>query len=174
MPTHHFDPFPDGGGYPKGFVEWALAEMGCVDSARVLHLCSGSMRTGVRVDVRVELGPDIVADCRTTPLRDESFDYILADPPYAESYAENLYGTAAYYPTPGEVVREAGRLLRPGGRLGFLHFMVPLVRQPMRIRGVYGITTGSGYAIRAWTLLEKRPEALTLDLPVVDTVNIVD
>lgn len=153
--AEHFEPFPDGGGYPKRFVEWALDEMGCADERSVLHLCSGSMVTGVRVDIRPEKNPDIVADCRNVPLPDESFDFILADPPYSEDYATNLYGTGASYPKPGQIVKEAMRLLRPGGKFGLMHFQVPMIRKPMKILGVYGITTGSGYAIRAWTLMEK-------------------
>jgi len=154
QPTQHFDAMPDGGGYPKGFVEWALREMRA-PAASVLHLCSGSMLTGLRVDVRAEMHPDVVADCRATPFPDESFDWILADPPYAEDYARNLYDTAAAYPRPGEIVREATRLLRPGGLFGLLHFMVPMIRKPLRLVRVYGVTTGSGYAIRAWSLMEK-------------------
>jgi len=155
LPTRHFEDFPEGGGYPKRFVEFALHELGCTDPAAVLHLCSGSMLTGVRVDVRAEKRPDVVADARAVPFRDESFDWVMVDPPYAESYAENLYGTGGRYPTPGELLSEAARLLRPGGRVGLLHFIVPMVRRPLRIVRVYGVTTGCGYAIRAWTLLEK-------------------
>lgn len=151
MPTIHFDPFPDGGGYPRRFVEWALREMNCPNPREVLHLCSGSMRTGVRVGIRHETRPDVVADCRSTPFPDESFRWIMADPPYAETYAENLYGVGAHYPRPGEIVREATRLLEPGGMFGLLHFIVPMVRRPLSIVRVYGVTTGSGYAIRAWT-----------------------
>lgn len=151
----HFVDFPDGGGYPKGFVEWALETMGCHDPSALLHLCSGSMRTGVRVDIRPEMNPDIVADCRDVPLADGSFDFVLADPPYAEDYARNLYGTERYYPKPGQILKEAARLLRVGGKVGLLHFIVPVTRKPLKIRGVYGITSGNGNAIRAWTLLEK-------------------
>lgn len=156
QPTHHFGPMRDGGGYPKGFVEWALGEMRCDDAGAVLHLCSGSMLTGLRLDVRESMNPDVVADCRAAPFRNESFGFILADPPYAEDYAANLYGTARSYPTPGAIVHEAARLLVPGGLFGLLHFLVPMVRKPMMIEQVYGVTTGSGYAIRAWTLMRKR------------------
>lgn len=149
--TRHFDDFPDGGGYPKGFVEWALGEMHCDDPERVLHLCSGSMRTGLRIDVRASTSPHVVADCRSTPFPDETFDFILIDPPYAADYAANLYGTGEHYPKPGQVLAEAARILRPGGQIGFLHFLVPLVRRPLELVGVYGVTTGSGYAIRAWS-----------------------
>ncbi len=153
--TEHFIDFPDGGGYPKGFVEWAMRQMGCGDPARVLHLCSGSMRTGVRVGIRPAMQPNVVADVRSLPFADESFAFVMADPPYSPEYARNLYETGDVYPTPGEILREASRVLLPGGRVGLLHFQVPMIRKPLSIVGVYGITTGAGYAIRAWTLLEK-------------------
>jgi hypothetical protein len=154
--ARHFIDFADGGGYPIGFVEWAYGLMGVTDPAKVLHLCSGSMRSGVRVDVRPEMQPDILADCRKVPLPDESIDWIMADPPYSAEYAANLYGTEDHYPQPGQIMREACRLLKPGGKVGLLHFQVPMIRKPLGIVSVYGVTTGSGYAIRAWTLCEKR------------------
>lgn len=154
-PARHFVDFPDGGGYPIGFVEWAYEVMGVTDPERVLHLCSGSMRTGVRVDIRHEMNPTVCCDIRNTPFPDESFDFILSDPPYAESYAENLYGTGQHYPKPSEILKEATRLLRPNGYFGLLHFIVPMNRSPMKLVQVYGITTGAGYAIRAWSLFTK-------------------
>jgi len=160
-PAADFDVFPEGGGYPHrflGYVYDIMKEAGGgvdVDPSKVLHLCSGSMLTGIRVDIRPEKNPDIVADCRNVPLPDKSFDWILSDPPYSEEYARNLYGTEDVYPKPGEIVKEAMRLLKPGGLFGLLHFQVPMIRKPAKIVNVYGVTTGSGYAIRAWTLMRK-------------------
>jgi hypothetical protein len=151
----HFGDFPDGGGFPKGFVRHAFETLGVDDPEQVLHLCSGSMTSGIRVDIRPECTPTIVADCRQVPLKDESVNWIMADPPYAQDYAENLYGTGKSYPKPGEILKEAARLLKPQGRVGLLHFMVPMVRKPLRLVGVWGITTGAGYAIRAWSVFEK-------------------
>ena len=155
--AEHFDPFPDGGGYPKRFLERAFETLCVTDPTKVLHLCSGSMRSGITVDIRLEVGPMIVADCRAVPLPDGSQRWIMADPPYAADYAENLYGTGNVYPKPGQILREAARLLVVGGRVGILHFIVPMVRRPLRLIGVCGITTGSGYAIRAWSVFEKEP-----------------
>lgn len=161
--------FPDGGGYPKGFLRWAYRTLTRdaghpVDPARVLHLCSGSVRVGVRVDIRPEMEPDIVADVRAVPLPDDSFDWIMADPPYTLEYAANLYGTAKDYPKPQQILREGARLLRPGGRIGVLHFQVPMIPKGsgLRIVQVYGITTGSGYAIRAWSVFEKADAGMGL------------
>jgi hypothetical protein len=151
----YFGDFPDGGGYPKGFLRHAFESLGVTDPEKVLHLCSGSVRGGITVDIRPETKPSIVSDCRSVPLPDSSIQWIMADPPYAKDYAENLYGTGACYPKPGEILKEATRLLIPGGRVGLLHFIVPMIRKPLRIIGVWGITTGSGYAIRAWTVCEK-------------------
>lgn len=150
-----FEPFPDGGGYPKGFLEWAFEIMGVQNPEEVLHLCSGSVKTGIRVDIRPEMNPTICADCRNVPLPDSSVKFILADPPYDENYARMRYNTESSYPKPGEILKEAGRLLQVGGKIGLLHFIVPMTRKPLKMRGVYGITTGNGTAIRAWTLCEK-------------------
>lgn len=154
--AEHYGDFPDGGGYPKSFLKHAFATLGVDDPSSVLHLCSGSMKSGVRVDIRPEVSPDIIADCRSVPLPDGSFDAIMCDPPYSEEYAHNLYGTGDSYPKPGQILKEACRLLRPGGRVGLLHFVVPMYRKPLKMIGVWGITTGLGYNIRAWTVLEKQ------------------
>jgi SAM-dependent methyltransferase len=153
--VEHFADFPEGGGYPRNFLQRAFEILGVTDPSKVLHLCSGSMRSGIRVDIRPETNPDFVCDCRNTPFPDQSFEHIMVDGPYSREYAENLYGTGKHYPKPGQILKEAARLLRPGGRVGFLHFMVPHVRKPLRLVTVIGITTGCGYAIRAWSVFEK-------------------
>ena len=155
QPAIHFEPFPEGGGYPKKFVEWAIRQMQCPHPNQILHLCSGSVTSGTTLDIRSQTNTQIVADCRQTPFPDETFDYILTDPPYSQEYANNLYNTADNYPTPYQIVKEASRLLKPGGKLGILHTQVPVIRKPMKILSVHGITLGCGYQIRAWTLLRK-------------------
>jgi hypothetical protein len=154
-PALHFDPFPDGGGYPKGFLEWAYTTLGVGDPGAVLHLCSGSVRTGTTVDIRPECHPSVVADCRNTGLDANSFKFIMCDPPYSEDYATNLYGTGENYPKPGQILKEVSRLLMPDGLCGFLHFQVPMTKKPLKIQTVYGVTTGAGYAIRAFTTMKK-------------------
>lgn len=158
--VRHFADFPDGGGYPLGFIEWAFEEMErvsgrIVEPAKVLHLCSGSVTTGIRVDIRPEMNPTILADCRNVPLSDGSVDFILADPPYSADYAENLYGTGKDYPKPGQILREASRLLKPGGLVGLLHHQVPVFRRPLRLHKVYAVHRGLGFSLVAWSLLRK-------------------
>ena len=154
-PSLDFGAFKDGGGYPLRFMSFAYNVLGVTDPDKVVHLCSGSVTRGIRIDIRPEVNPTIVADCRKVPLSDGSCDWIMADPPYSREYAKNLYGTELFYPTPNEILKEASRLLRIGGRIGLLHFQVPMFRKPLNLIQVYGITTGLGYNIRAWSVLEK-------------------
>ncbi len=47
----HSDDFPEAGGYPLQFLPLAYKTLGATDPSRVLHLCSGSVRVGVTVDL---------------------------------------------------------------------------------------------------------------------------
>ena len=154
--SEYFGVFPDGGGFPKRFLKKAFQTLGVTDPDKVLHLCSGSVKKGITVDIRPEMKPTIIADCRNVPLPSNSVNWIIADPPYSKDYATNLYKTGKDYPKPGEILKEASRLLKKGGRVGILHFQVPMFRKPLKLLGVYGITTGLGYAIRAWSVYEKQ------------------
>lgn len=150
------------GGYPVGFLERAYVTLGVTDPARVLHMCSGGVGVGITVDIRPEVKPTIVADARHIPLPDESIDWIMADPPYAETYAEMLYGTGSVYPRPTHLLKEAARLLKPGGRVGLLHYIVPLPdrnRIPrLDLERVYGVWCGMATAIRAWSVWQKQQD----------------
>jgi SAM-dependent methyltransferase len=149
------------GGYPSNFLPHAYATMGVTDPSRVLHMFSGGVRAGITVDVRIECKPMVVADAIRTPFADGTFDWIMADPPYAQSYATHLYGTGDKYPRPSHILREASRLLRPGGRLGVLHFIVPKARHGLSQEGVWGVYIGPDFAIRAWTVYaKKQPELI--------------
>lgn len=117
----------------------------------------GGVRSGVTVDIRPEIRPHVIADVRKLPFADESFDWVMADPPYAESYAEQLYGTGSVYPRPAQILAEAARVLRPGGRFGLLHYIAPMPRAKWKVKllAVYGCWLGTNMAIRAWSVYEK-------------------
>ena len=146
--------WPDGGGYPKGFLQWAYRTLGVTNAAEVLHVCSGSVQVGVRVDIRPEVRPDVAADCLNLPLRENSFRWIMCDPPYGEQWAKTLYGTSC--PGIRELVPELIRVLKPGGKLGLLHRLVPGFTAPGRFSKVYALNLGPSFALRAWTVGTKR------------------
>lgn len=143
------------GAYPKDFIRWACRAMN-VDRHQVVHLCSGTIPKGeglLRVDIRPEVNPDLVADCRSLPMPDDFAPAVLMDPPYSVEYAKDLYSTE--YPRPSALLAEACRIAQPGAPIGFLHFLVPLPPPAARIESVYGVTTGPNYRIRAFTVFRK-------------------
>jgi len=148
------------GAFPLNFLPWA-ARMLRVPSREILHLCSGALRKsdgGIRVDLRLEQFPDFVADARALPFPDSQFPAVLLDPPYSLEYAEALYGTD--YPRPAHLLKEALRVVRPGGRIGFMHFLIPHTPPGSHIVTIRGVTQGCGYRIRALTVIEKEQPRL--------------
>ena len=148
------------GQYPKGFLPWALRALG-VSPLDVLHVCSGALGAdvgGVRVDIRPEVRPDVVANGCALPFAPEAFGAVLIDPPYTVEYADGLYGTS--YPRPSHLLAEASRVARPDAPIGFLHYLVPMPPPNCTLERVHGIYTGVGYRIRAWTVFRKHQQDL--------------
>ena len=138
------------GAYPGGFLWRAKVLL----PGRMCHLCSGTVRGDFTVDIDPEAHPDLVADARCTGLEDESFEAVLLDPPYTPEDAQHYNHTE--YPEPRDLMREAWRLVRPGGRVGLLHYIVP--RPPhkdARLLAVVGVMVGYGNRIRVFTVFEK-------------------
>jgi hypothetical protein len=148
------------GAYPRDFIKWACQVMQC-NRQEVFHLCSGALPKGegaMRVDIRPEVLPDLVADARALPLADGCAGAVLLDPPYTVEYAQDLYDTD--YPRPSALLREATRIARPGAPIGLLHFLVPFPPADTSIETVYGVTTGPNYRIRAFTIYRKGQPSL--------------
>lgn len=149
------------GMYPATFIPAILPWLRC-ERREVLHVCSGGLGAGegIRVDIRPEACPDIVADGRSLPLEDSSQVAVLIDPPYTEHYARDLYGTD--YPRPAHLLAEASRVVRPNGRIGFVHYIVPNAPPGCRFVKAFGLSMGFGYPMRAVTFYEKSQPELSL------------
>lgn len=149
------------GMYPRSFIPKILPWLNCA-RRRVVHVCSGGLPPGegIRVDVRPEACPDVVADGRDLPFEDGSVDAVLLDPPYTEHYARDLYGVD--YPRPSHLLREAARVVRPQGRIGFVHYITPNPPEGCRVIKVFGLSTGFGFPMRAVTIFEKEQAGLGL------------
>lgn len=147
------------GMFPRLFIPKILPWLKC-NRSEVLHLCSGGLPKGegIRVDIRPEAHPDILADARDLPLDEGSQAAALIDPPYTPDYARGLYGVE--YPKPAHLLAEAVRVVRPGGRIGFVHYICPMPPAGATWIKTLGLSMGFGFPMRAVTIFEKDQQGL--------------
>jgi 16S rRNA G966 N2-methylase RsmD len=112
------------GGMPLHCEDWLLSLAKQVihkADASILNLFCGMNKHGFRVDLNPEVEPDIVCDAHelTQHLNGAKFDIILADPPYSNEEARELYGTPKL--NYKKWTKEAEKVLNPGGLLIVYH-----------------------------------------------------
>lgn len=152
------------GSFPRGLIS-RMKRQGWWGQDR-LWMFSGSFkdrgRGAVTVDINPEVRPDVVADCECLPFGDESFDFVMLDPPYSEAEARDLYGLP--YCNIFQVINEAARVTRPGGIMAVLHRLAPwhapqesIHKKRMTPIACVGVYTIAGYVnMRALTVWRKR------------------
>ena len=155
-------PDPVYGQYPRGLIAKILPWLRC-ERHEILHVCSGCLPRGegIRVDIRPAARPDILADGRNLPLRDGSIAAVMLDPPYSPAYTKGLYGVDEY-PRPAHLMAEAARVVRPGGRIAFVHYITPKPPRGTRFVRAFGLSTGFDMPIRALSIFEKDQRGLSL------------
>lgn len=157
---------PDGfavfGQFPLGWLKDVLRMklLGDVSRDDILHVCSGTLGPVERwtVDIRLAARSSVVANAEALPFLPATFRAILLDPPYTEQYARNLYGTE--FPKPARMLREAARVVQPGGRIGLLHIAVPITPPGCEFVTSFGVVPGPGFRIRAFTVYERTHKQL--------------
>lgn len=157
---------PDGfavfGQYPHGFLAdvLRLQLLGPVNRDEILHICSGTLgpREKWTVDIRGAARPAVVARGEALPFRDAMFKATCIDPPYTEEYARNLYRSE--FPRPSHLLREAARVVVPGGRIGLLHIAVPQTPEECVFVASFGVIPAPGFRVRAFTIYERRQVSL--------------
>lgn len=119
------------GGMPLYAEEWLiklakeiLIENGDYNSTSffsILNLFCGMNTIGFRVDIKEEVNPDLICDAHelTKYCNKMEFDIILADPPYSNEEAKELYGTPKL--NYKKWTNEADKVLSPGGLLIIYH-----------------------------------------------------
>jgi SAM-dependent methyltransferase len=149
------------GAFPEGFIKMVRSRWW---GKNRLWMFSGSYqdKDAVTVDLNPEVLPSIVADCQDLPLDDERFDFVMADPPYSEQEARDLYNMD--YCSMVKVLNEAARVCKPGGHVLIFHRLFPTCHgghnqhaRRLQLAGAVGVITTSGYSnIRSLSVWRKR------------------
>jgi len=149
------------GAFPRGLINMIRKKWWGKDR---LWLFSGSHRDegGITVDINPAVNPSHVADCSDLSfLKSESFDFIMADPPYSELEAKELYDLPYFNMV--KTLNEMARVCKPGGHVLFLHRLIPAIHpalsdefKRLKIVGVVGVYTIAGFSnMRALTVWRK-------------------
>jgi hypothetical protein len=160
------------GAYPSGFLERARALLGVTTDDAVLHVCSGKVRdypfrglgrNDRTVDIDPATKPDYTDDCRYSlppgPHR-MHWPAILADPPYTAADAGHYAAGAGKLPIPRFLLATCLLYVRPGGRVGILHYQWPrppekIGRYRIKCVALVGVIAGYANNIRAFSVFEK-------------------
>ncbi len=171
------------GAYPSGFLERARTILGASIDTPVLHVCSGMARyypwpRGFgRLDKTLDLDPstkpDFCQDARepwplrsvdlgvvlpeSTPAqRQVGWTAIIIDPPYSESDADQYKVGRDVYPRPYELLKRASEVLKPGGRVGILHYeWARAPKETLRSIAVFSVLIGQGNNGRIFSVFER-------------------
>lgn len=116
-------------------------------------LFSGSFKDseGITIDINADVKPDIITNCEQLPLKDESFDFVMLDPPYSEEEAMRLYNLP--YINLLKALNEAARICASGGYVLLLHRMIPFNHPESNnhLKRLKIIATVGVYTIAGWT-----------------------
>jgi len=149
------------GKWPKGLIN-RIFEL-CGYPTSILEPFAGTSRLGISIDLNPKVRPHIRADAQFLPIRDNSFDMVLMDPPYDLTmvyHYSDLWKTQkrsrlkfSFY----KAMKEGARVTKPGGHLVILHFLIPKHPDRKKFRRIasIGISTGPNKRIRCLTIFRK-------------------
>lgn len=146
------------GGYPAGYLRRIRALF--PDKSRILHVFSGrvdlSALPGDTVDVNPSLAPTYVDDAQSlTGVPLETYDLVLADPPYSVEDAERYQTTMIRR----NLVMRALQRLPPGAHVVWLDQVLPMYRKDrFAIDGVIGMVKSTNHRFRVVTIFRRLPD----------------
>ena len=144
------------GAYPPNYLKRVMSLF--PDAKSILHLFSGSLPPGnyTRFDIQGE--PEVKGDAYqlSSFFQSNSFDLILADPPYSNEDAEH-YGRPLVNRT--KVVSECRKIIQPGGFLVWLDQVLPMfTKREWNLCGLIGIVRSTNHRFRVVNIFQKIKE----------------
>jgi SAM-dependent methyltransferase len=104
--------------FEKKLKEFLLL-LGAPRTAKILQPFGGKAQLGLRLDLKPEVRPDIIADAHMLPFLPSTFDVVILDPPFSTHKSITLYATGPLHFK--AYISEAARVLKTGGFLVMYH-----------------------------------------------------
>lgn len=163
------------GAYPSGFLERARSMLGVTIQDAVLHVCAGRVRDypyrgfgphDKTLDLDPSVSPDFCQDARERlPANDAvPWDAVLIDRPYTTEDAAHYQPGAASLPPLNPLLRNALSVVRPGGCVGVLDYLVPRPPKTARFVAVIGVWCGYDNRMRAYSVFRQEDPRLERSL----------
>lgn len=155
------------GSYPPSYLKRIHAMFPEFSKEETLHLFSGSLSpgfggekdwaadfSGICFDGNKDLGPDVCGDAeQLSTYFQNQFGIILADCPYSDEDA-NKYGFTLI--NRNKVVKEAYKVLKPGGFLCWMDMVLPMYSKEQFERvGEISISRSTNHRVRAVFIFRK-------------------
>lgn len=141
------------GAYPHGYLRRIKSLF--PDKTKVLHLFSGSVKDPGAITFDLVQPADVQGDAHelSSYFARESFDLILADPPYSQEDA-NRYGTPTV--NRNKVLKECVPILISGGFICWLDMILPMYRKrEVSLVGTIGIIRSTNHRFRVVSIFQK-------------------
>ena len=140
------------GSYPPNYLKRIMSLF--PDAKRILHLFSGSLQKGNYIRFDINKPSDIIGDAHKLPFKPNSFDLILADPPYSLEDAKH-YGKPLI--NRNKVVFQCSSILEPKGYLVWLDQVLPMFKKEnLNLCGLIGIVRSTNHRFRIVSIFKKQ------------------
>lgn len=154
------------GAYPSGFLERARALLGVTLKESVLHVCAGRVRdypyvglgrNDKTLDLDPELEPDFCRDARDPLPKNGAtpWDAVLIDRPYTPEDAAHYKPGSDMLPQLNPLLRNALSVVRPGGCVGVLDYLVPRPPKTARFVAFASVWCGFDNRVRAYSVFRR-------------------
>lgn len=150
-------PRPARNHYPGGFplhFEKRLFEMYKPQS--ILQPFGGGALYGVRADIQKQENTDIICDAHKLPFKEESFDFVLCDPPYSNDLSGKIYSTGKIKEK--AFVSEAVRVCKTGGHIALYHWVMSPRPKGTRYDRLIVIVGRVRHHVRVCCIFQKTPD----------------
>jgi len=128
--------------------------------AKTLHMFSGSLgpEWGDTTDLRAETGAKFIGPYDALPIEADSYDLVVADPPYSAGFGNEWTTHREGLPKPKRILHEASRVAKPGAIIAILHIIIIPAYKTAGVRrsALHPILTGPNNAIRVLNVFHKQ------------------